>query len=354
MPTTRAARRSAAERQLLELPADVLGLVLYQLTLAHDIAAVAPTCHALCDAAKLTRKLRPFSGEVVTIAGHTDLVCCATAARGGLVITGGYDDNLKFWRDGACVRTIHGGEDCVNSLAMLPGGERFLSCSFDRIATLYKLDGTVERTFEVAEVGEKAFAIAALPDGVHFLVSFDKPYVVRLYHVDGTLVHTFEGHTAHVYALAVTPDGQHIISGSDDHLVKVWSVANKSLVSTCESGGRVLALAAIPDGKRILSGSTDDTVRVWHLDGTLKNTFSELHDGPVQALVALPDKQHALSGAFDASSVKLFNVNDGAVLRNFFQGQVMCLALLPDGLRFVSGLHENTAHIVYHGLAPCV
>ena len=39
MPTTRAARRAAAERRLLELPADVLGLVLYQLPLAHDIAA---------------------------------------------------------------------------------------------------------------------------------------------------------------------------------------------------------------------------------------------------------------------------------------------------------------------------
>ena len=67
MATTRAARSAArrAARCLTEvLPADALGLVLYQLPLAHDIAAVAPTCHALCDAVKLTMKLRPFSGEV--------------------------------------------------------------------------------------------------------------------------------------------------------------------------------------------------------------------------------------------------------------------------------------------------
>ena len=38
--------------------------------------------------------------------------------------------------------------------------------------------------------------VAALPDGVHFVVglgagpNFDK---VRLYHVDGTIVHTFRG-----------------------------------------------------------------------------------------------------------------------------------------------------------------
>ena len=70
MPTTRAAREladlSLDERGLIKLPADVLGLVLYQLRLAHDIAAVAPTCHALSDAVKIAMKLRPFSAEVVT------------------------------------------------------------------------------------------------------------------------------------------------------------------------------------------------------------------------------------------------------------------------------------------------
>ena len=71
------------------------------------------------------------------------------------------------------------------------------------------------------------------------------------------------------------------------------------------------------------------------------------------ALVALPDNQHALSASND-STVKLFNVNDGAVLRTFkhHTGPVKCLALLPDGLRFVSGANDGTARIVEHGLAP--
>ena len=71
--------------------------------------------------------------------------------------------------------------------------------------------------------------------------------------------------------------------------------------------------------------------------------------------MALPDNQHALSGSRD-KTVKLFNVNDGAVLRTFTHhtSPVLCLALLPDGLRFVSGARDNTARIVYHGLAPQV
>ena len=129
----------------------------------------------------------------------------------------------------------------------------------------------------------------------------------------------------------------------------------------------VWAVAVTPDGQRILSGSEDKTVRVWLLDGTLKKTF-ELHTGYVRTLVALPDNQHALSASFD-KTVKLFNVNDGAVLRTFqfehsgprhvnlFASPVVCLALMPDGRRFVCGSEDASyisgcARVFEHGLAP--
>jgi WD40 repeat protein len=368
MPTTRAARRAAARaaaRLLLELPADALGLVLYQLPLAHDIAAVAPTCHALDDAAKLAIKARPFSGEVVTLAGHTNYVRCVAVVPDGRVITGSADRTVKVWRDGACERTIQAHADSVRAMAVLPGGARFVSASDDETAKLWTLDGALERTFALG-MANYPLCAAALPDGVHFVVGL-RFGEVRLYHVDGTLVHTFEGQIPDhedeewsVDAVALTPDGQHIISGSYDKLVKVWSVATKSLVSTCTGHtGSVLAVAVTPDGQRILSGGRDKTVRVWLLDGTLENTFRRRlvrQTEAVRALVALPDNQHALSGFHDKTVVKLFNVNDGAVLRTFTHHTepVVSLALLPDGLRFVSGSDYHTACIVEHGLAPFV
>ena len=68
-------------------------------------------------------------------------------------------------------------------------------------------------------------------------------------------------------------DGQHIISGSQDRHVKVWSVATKSLVGDCIGPIARAAVAVMPDGKRILSGSNDKTVRRWLLDGTQTDTF---------------------------------------------------------------------------------
>ena len=114
------------------------------------------------------------------------------------------------------------------------------------------------------------------------------------------------------------------------------------------------AVAATPDGQRILSCRTDRTVRVSPLDAHGSgdcNTFRP-HNSYVTTLVALPDNQHALSASLD-NTVKLFNVDDGAVLRTFKHHPVSvnCLALMPDGLRFISGSYDDTACIVYHGLA---
>ena len=75
-------RFAPRDMQLLSVcsPAELLQKIVYYLTLAHEIAGMAPTCRQLCDAAKLARKLRPFSGEVVTLAGHTNMVLCVAVA----------------------------------------------------------------------------------------------------------------------------------------------------------------------------------------------------------------------------------------------------------------------------------
>ena len=85
---------------------------------------------------------------------------------------------------------------------------------------------------------------------------------------------------------------------------------------------------------------------MWLLDGTLKNTFERVQSGTVRALAALPDNQHALSGSADFT-IKLFNVDDGAIVHTFTHhtAYVRCLALLHDGRRFVSGSFDNTARI---------
>jgi WD40 repeat protein len=355
----RKGNKSPQTSALLQLPNDMLALTLYQLPLAHDIAASALTCHSLHAAAKEAQKLRPFTGKVVTLKaaecalGHKSEINAVAAAPEGVLVTGADKGLVRVWKKEEVVCTIEAHDAHVIAVAVLPGGQRFVSVSTDCTVKLWSLnkilaneDNVLERTFNMGSVVLSAAAV----DAERFVVGGWQE--ASLYHIDGTHLKTFEGHTSSVNALAVTLDGQHVVSGGYDTLVKVWEVASGDLVSTCEGpAGLVRAVAAMPDGKRILSGSDGGAVRVWLLDGTHQNTFEGLHAQTVLALVALPDNVHALSGGND---IKLFNVDDGSVLRTFkhHTNTVSSLTLLSDGLRFASASYDCTARIVEHGLAP--
>jgi WD40 repeat protein len=54
---------------------------------------------------------------------------------------------------------------------------------------------------------------------------------------EGKLMATLEGHGSSVYALAMSPDGKLLASGSDDHTVKLWSLPEGKVLATLEGHG---------------------------------------------------------------------------------------------------------------------
>lgn len=70
-----------------------------------------------------------------------------------------------------------------------------------------------------------------------------------------------------ITALAVTPDGRQIVSGSYDNTIKVWDLESGQLLRTL-SGHKagISDLLMTPDGKQVVSGSFDSTFKVWNLE----------------------------------------------------------------------------------------
>jgi WD40 repeat protein len=80
-------------------------------------------------------------------------------------------------------------------------------------------------------------------------------------------VQQLTGHTDWVMAVAYSPDGTRIVSGSDDQTVRVWDAQTGTEVQQLTGHtGPVSAVAYSPDGTRIVSGSSDQTVRQWYID----------------------------------------------------------------------------------------
>src|SRR5262249_61278001 len=74
------------------------------------------------------------------------------------------------------------------------------------------------------------------------------------------------GHSGRVLSLAVTRDGRHALSGSEDRTLRLWDLASGAELR-CLRGhtGPVLSVALAPEGRQALSGSQDGTVRFWAL-----------------------------------------------------------------------------------------
>ena len=68
-----------------------------------------------------------------------------------------------------------------------------------------------------------------------------------------------------VRSIALSPDGQHIVSGSEDGKLCVWDFLTGEAVVGPFTGHKVLiqSVAFSPDGQFIISGSNDHTVCVW-------------------------------------------------------------------------------------------
>ena len=83
----------------------------------------------------------------------------------------------------------------------------------------------------------------------------------------GKEIQRFRGHVGSIKAVAFSPDGQRLLSGSDDKSMRLWDVATGVQVQRFQTPGMttVSCVTFSRDGKTAVSGSYDSTVRLWSL-----------------------------------------------------------------------------------------
>jgi WD40 repeat protein len=177
----------------------------------------------------------------------------------------------------------------ISGLAVTPDGKQLVSASNDKTVRVWDL--ATGKTIRIIR-GESApgnwgtiYAMALSPDARWLAVSGymhgnDRAVAsaVRLYDfANGKLVALLKGHTQVVFALAFSPDGKRLISGSGDTTAIVWDLATRRQVLRLSGHTKaVKAVAFTNDGRRVVTGSSDETLRLWNAaDGKLIAEMTE-------------------------------------------------------------------------------
>ena len=164
----------------------------------------------------------------------------------------------------------------VTGVAFTPDGNQIVSGSQDKVIRVWDIDTGKTIRFIRGEVGPGRWgAISTLglsPDGRWlavggYLHEVDKDIggAVRLYDfASGRLETMLKGHDKGVLALAFSPDGKRLVSGSRDKTAIVWDLTTRQQLHRLSGHSEeVKAVAFTSDRERVVTGSSDGTLRLW-------------------------------------------------------------------------------------------
>ena len=126
------------------------------------------------------------------------------------------------------------------------------------------------------------------------------------------VVAVLKGHDDTVDAVAVSPDGKVIATGSFDKTIKLWDATTGKEIRTYggKQGhqGQVLSVAFSPKGDQLASGGADNTAKLWDIPtSTPAKTFA-LTGAGTRVAVAADGKTFAVAGA--DGIIKLFPLGE--------------------------------------------
>jgi WD40 repeat protein len=118
-----------------------------------------------------------------------------------------------------------------------------------------------------------------------------------------------------VHNIAVSQDGQRIVSGTIDGLVTVWNAENHSKVTEWKAHGRGVRVVDVsPDGTRIATGSRNETLCVWSLSTGQRLLGPFKHDGWVVAVKISPDGRLIATATWIRGSVRVYSQTGGLLV----------------------------------------
>jgi eukaryotic-like serine/threonine-protein kinase len=196
---------------------------------------------------------------------------------------------------------------------------------------------------------QRVIAVAWSPNGTYIASgSLDKTVQVwAASPADHVQPFIYRGHTDSVNAVDWSPDSQRVVSGASDKTVQIWDARSGGNAIICRGHTDVVnTVKWSPDGNSIASGSADGTVRLWDAATGKQKFVYRGHKGGVNSVCWSPDSQQIVSGSMDTTA-QILNAATGEHILTYrgHSNTVSSVSWSPDGTRIVSGSWDKTAQV---------
>uniref|UniRef100_A0AAY4DZU3 Kinesin motor domain-containing protein n=1 Tax=Denticeps clupeoides TaxID=299321 RepID=A0AAY4DZU3_9TELE len=269
--------------------------------------------------------------EIVTLRGHPNNVVSVKYCSSSCLVFTVSTSYVKVWdiRDSAkCVRTLTSsgqvvsgdacagtttrsittapGEFHINQIALNPSGSALYAAAGNTVRTwdLNRMQATGKLTGHIGSV--MCLTVGRSSGGKDQVITGSKDHYVKVFDVaEGTLgnigpAHNFEPpHYDGIECLAV--QGDVLFSSSRDNGIKKWHLQQQELIQQIPNAHKdwVCALAYVPGRPMMLSGCRGGVLKVWNVENFTPIGEIKGHDSPINA-ICTNSKQ-----IFTASSVNL-------------------------------------------------
>ena len=319
----------------------------------------------------------PYFECLKTLEGHSDSInLVQISPNGNHIISSGYDNRIKVWdmNTGQCLNTIylHGYSYGAMSLAISPDGNTIVSCSWDNPIKVWDIN-TGECLKTLSGHFGRVSSVIISPNGNH-IISGSCDNTIKVWDINtGECLKTLEclsmingifneiwnprtqreslilsgGRSHSINSVAITPDSQKVITGSDDKTIKILDITTgECLMTLLGHSSNVNAVVISPNGQKIISNGWDYNIKIWDINtGKCLKTLKGHVDNAFYLAVS-PNGNHIICGSHN-NTIKILGINTGKCIK-ILEGHsdyVRSVAISPNGNHIISASNDRTIKI---------
>lgn len=277
------------------------------------------------------------------IIGHTPYVACIMySPDGSTLASGGMNGDVHLWNaeTGQYIQTLVELTDMEKAPKVKNNHSQ--SGRFRKMVTsiAYSPDG-------------KFLTYGTMDNKIHIWDTKKEKYL-RMLDPHSDEKHTYSDmhdirHSHSVYALAYSPDGKILVSGSENGKILLWNPKRGWWYKTSKTPkGAVTAVTFSPDSKTFISNGNGNKIDVWDVKRAEHKQSLEVkfNTGSITSVAYSPDGRTIAAGCID-KTIYCWNAGIG-VLRQILSGhtaRVTSVSFSPDGKLLASSSYDRTIRL---------